>query len=51
VVGERLLTLIAEGPDESVTAHVEHVLGGHLERFGARNEIIVDWQPTDEPTS
>jgi uncharacterized protein len=46
IVGERLLTLIAEGPNESVIALVEHVLGSHLERFGARNELVVDWRPT-----
>lgn len=45
VVGEGKLTLIAQGPDEGVTALIEHVLGSHLERFGARNELTVDWQP------
>jgi uncharacterized protein len=50
VVGERLLTLIAEGPNESVIARVQHILGSHLERFGARNELVVDWQPIGEPT-
>jgi uncharacterized protein len=50
VVGEGLLTLVAQGPDESVTALVEHVLGTHLERFGTRNELSVAWQATNEPT-
>jgi hypothetical protein len=50
VVGDGILMLAAAGPDEEVLALVEHVLGSHLERFGARNELIVDWQRTVEPT-
>jgi hypothetical protein len=46
VVGAQSLTLLAQGPDENVLALVEHVLGSHLERFGARSELVVDWQRT-----
>ena len=50
VVGDGILTLVAEGPNEAAVALIEHVLGSHLERFGARNELVVDWQHTVEPT-
>jgi uncharacterized protein len=43
VVGEGILTLVAEGPDEEAVARVEDVLGRHLERFGQRNELTVTW--------
>jgi hypothetical protein len=43
VVGEGVLTLLAEGPDEETLARVQDVLGRHLERFGQRNELIVTW--------
>ena len=43
VVGDAVLTLIAEGPDEEGVARVEDVLGRHLERFGQRNELTVTW--------
>ncbi len=40
--GEQLL-LDATAPDEEGLAHVEDVIKRHLERFGARNELVVDW--------
>jgi uncharacterized protein len=43
VVGDGVLTLTAEGPDEEGVARVEDVLGRHLERFGQRNELTVTW--------
>lgn len=43
VVGDGVLTLLAAGDDEQAVAAVEHVLGSHLERFGARNELAVVW--------
>ena len=43
VVGEGVLTLLASGPDAEEVAHVENVLGRHLERFGQRNELTVTW--------
>jgi uncharacterized protein len=43
VVGDGVLTLIASGPDAEAVAHVENVLGRHLERFGQRNELTVTW--------
>ena len=33
--------------DEESLAVVEDVLGRHLERFGARRELIVSWQRAD----
>ena len=43
VVGDGVLTLLAEGEDEAGVALVEHVLGSHLERFGQRSELTVRW--------
>jgi hypothetical protein len=43
VVGDGVLTLLAEAPDPDSLALVERVLGGHLERFGQRNELVVTW--------
>lgn len=38
------LVLEAEAPDEDSLAHVEDVLARHLERFGARRELVVTWE-------
>jgi uncharacterized protein len=38
------LVLEAQAPDEDSLAHVEDVLARHLERFGARNELVVTWE-------
>lgn len=43
VVGDGVLTLLAEAPDEEGLARVQDVLGRHLERFGQRNELVVSW--------
>jgi len=43
VLGDGLLTLIAEAPEADTLARVQHVLGSHLERFGQRNELTVTW--------
>jgi hypothetical protein len=43
VVGDGVLTLLASGADEDGVARVEHVFGSHLERFGQRNELVVQW--------
>ncbi len=43
VVGEGVLTLIAEATDPETLARVQDVLGRHLERFGQRNELVVTW--------
>ena len=45
VVGEGVLTLLAEGPDEEALARVQGSLARHLERFGRRNELQVRWVP------
>jgi uncharacterized protein len=41
--GDRLV-LEAIAPDADSLAHVEDVLGRHLERFGARRELVVNWE-------
>ena len=38
------LVLEAAAADVESLAHVEDVLGRHLERFGARRELVVTWQ-------
>ncbi len=43
VVGDGVLGLRAEAPEEEALARVEHVLGSHLERFGARAGLTVTW--------
>jgi hypothetical protein len=40
--GEGALTLVADAPDAEGLAHVQDVLARHLERFGARRELIVN---------
>ena len=40
--GDHIL-LIAEAADEESLRHVEGVLARHLERFGARRELVVTW--------
>lgn len=44
VVGDGVLTLLAEADDDAGIALVEDVLGRHLERFGARDELVVTWE-------
>ena len=41
------LVLHAEAVDLEKLAQVEDVLGRHLERFGARRELVVVWQRLD----
>jgi hypothetical protein len=43
VVGDGVLTLLASGEDEAGVVRVEDVLGRHLQRFGQRNELTVNW--------
>jgi hypothetical protein len=43
--GAAALVLEAVADDADGLAHVQDVLGRHLERFGARRELVVDWQP------
>ena len=40
--GDHIL-LVAEAADEESLRHVEDVLARHLERFGARRELVVTW--------
>lgn len=42
---EGRLVLEADAPDADGLAHVTDVLGRHLERFGARLELVVTWNP------
>ena len=41
------LILEATAPDADSLAHVEDVLGRHLERFGAKRELVVIWERED----
>lgn len=49
MIGVGILTLLAQGPDDETVERIEHVLGTHLGRFGARNELVVSWQRAPEP--
>ncbi|MCW2740926.1 MAG: hypothetical protein JWR45_1348 [Blastococcus sp.] len=42
-VGDGVLTLFAAAPDADTLDRVQDVLGRHLERFGQRNELVVEW--------
>jgi hypothetical protein len=42
-VGDGVLGLRAEAPGDEGLTLVEHVLGSHLERFGARAGLTVTW--------
>jgi hypothetical protein len=44
VVGDDVLTLRAEAPDVETLNRIEHALGSHLERFGARSGLTVTWR-------
>jgi uncharacterized protein len=46
IVGEGVLTLTAAGDDPEGVARVEQVMGGHLVRFGQRQELLVEWTRT-----
>jgi hypothetical protein len=39
-----VLRLVAESDSPQGLDRVEHVVGSHLERFGARNELVVRWE-------
>ena len=43
--GEGELVLVAEAEDADGLAHVQDVLARHLERFGAKRELVVSWEP------
>ena len=43
VVGDGVLTLIAQAPDAEALARVQHVLGSHLERFAQRGGLQITW--------
>jgi uncharacterized protein len=49
VVGQGVLTLIAEALDTETLGRVQFVLGSHLERFGQRNELTVTWVSDADP--
>jgi hypothetical protein len=44
--GDGSLLLDAEASEAAGLAHVEDVVARHLERFGARRELIVTWERT-----
>jgi uncharacterized protein len=43
VIGDGVLTLVAEASDAETLGRVQHVLGSHLERLGRRGELTVTW--------
>ena len=43
--GTDALVLIASADDQEALDRLQDVLGRHLERFGARNELKVAWGP------
>ena len=49
IVGDGVITLLAQAPDAEALARVQHVLGSHLERFGQRNELSVTWSSDVAP--
>ncbi|MFY1635813.1 DUF2218 domain-containing protein [Solwaraspora sp. WMMB335] len=48
--GENGLSLIADAFDAISIARVEYLVGEHLERFGARESLTVEWQPVTDTT-
>jgi catechol 2,3-dioxygenase len=46
--GEDALTLTAYAQTPADLRRVEDVIGGHLERFGRRDELAVSWHPVDQ---
>jgi len=48
IVGDGVLTLIAEAPDAETLTRAQHVLGSHLERFGPRTDLAVTWVSDDD---
>lgn len=48
VVGDGVLSLLAEAPDEAGVAFVEKVLSDHLLRFATREELTVTWQRSSQ---
>jgi hypothetical protein len=42
---EGVLVLTATADDAEALARVQDVIGRHLERFGARNDLRVHWSP------
>ena len=51
MVGVHDLTLVAEATDTDGLTRIQDVLGGHLERFGQRNELIVAWSAPVDPAA
>ena len=43
LVGDTVLSLHAQASDAETLARLEHALGSHLERFGARAGLSVRW--------
>lgn len=49
VVGDGVLTLLAQAPNEAGVAFVEKVLGEHLIRFATREDLTVTWRRASQP--
>jgi predicted enzyme related to lactoylglutathione lyase len=43
--GDEALVITAHAPTPADLGRVERVIGSHLERFGRRDELTVDWHP------
>ena len=41
---ERTLRFAASAPDDEALGRIEHVVGGHLERFAVKDGLTVAWQ-------
>ncbi len=50
-VGDAVLVLQAEAPDDEGLARLEGALGNHLVRFGQRNELRVTWLRSTAPAA
>ena len=50
-VGDGVLVLQAEAPDDEGLARLEGALGNHLERFGQRRELTVAWRRSAAPVA
>jgi hypothetical protein len=49
-VNPNALTLSVTASDEDSLQRVQDLVGGHLERFGTRDHLKVDWQPGTHAT-
>lgn len=48
---ERVLVVEASGNDQAALERVQRIVTKHLERFGRRDGLTVEWGPASEPPS